>query len=252
MTFTEAVTGDLNRDGIDEIVVGDSKGFLHALSVRSVTADGITKLCEARSSRGEDSPENDNDIFSELPGWPIEVGALADDALALADFDGDGRLDLVALRAVLERAWEGDEELRLYLRNRVPKYGNGVSAVDELARDVCAAYTDTVKSYLTPNGNPYHPGIYSFYQPVISMGQGTGATPDGRKAGDGDVGDGDAGGSVDLTREVGGGEGGSVDADSRVSVVNHSSRANRAVAKGPGKGDVGAGGSGGGEGGRAA
>ena len=96
----------------------------------------------------------------------------------------DGQLSLDELRSVLDRNWEGQEELRQYLRNRVPKYGNGVAAVDQLARAVCDAYTGTVKRHRTPNGNPYHPGIYSFYQPIKNMGERTGATPDGRRAGD--------------------------------------------------------------------
>jgi M6 family metalloprotease-like protein len=96
VAFTEPVTGDLNGDGIDEIVVADSRGYVHALTVRSVTIDGISKLCESRSSSGDaEGEENDNDLFSELPGWPIEVGSLADDELSLADFDGDGELEVL-------------------------------------------------------------------------------------------------------------------------------------------------------------
>jgi len=65
----------------------------------------------------------------------------------------------------------------------VAKYGNGVPEVDELAREVCSAYSETVKRYKTFNGNSYRPGIYSFYRPIRTMGAATGATPDGRKAG---------------------------------------------------------------------
>ncbi len=96
VAFTEPVTGDLNGDGIDEIVVGDSRGYVHALTVRSVTIDGISKLCEARTfSAGPEADENDNNLFTELAGWPIEIGTLADDELSLADFDGDGHLEVL-------------------------------------------------------------------------------------------------------------------------------------------------------------
>ena len=95
----------------------------------------------------------------------------------------EGLLTLDEFRQILARDYEGDESFRLYVKNRVPKYGNGIREVDDLARDVMNAYSETVRSYRTPNGNSYRPGIYSFYQPVISMGVATGATPDGRHAG---------------------------------------------------------------------
>ena len=96
----------------------------------------------------------------------------------------DRRLGLDDFRELLARNYEGDEYFRLYIKNRLPKYGNGIAEVDTLAREVAAVYSETVRKYKTTNGNSYRPGIYSFYQPVISMGQGTGATPDGRKAGE--------------------------------------------------------------------
>lgn len=96
----------------------------------------------------------------------------------------DKKLTLEQFREILARDYEGSEDLRLYIRNRVPKYGNGIPAVDELARDLASAWSESVRQSKTFNGNSYRPGIYSFYQPVISMGERTGATPDGRKAGD--------------------------------------------------------------------
>jgi len=95
----------------------------------------------------------------------------------------EGLLTLDEFRQILARDYEGDESFRLYVKNRVPKFGNGVAEVDVLAWEVMDAYSATVRSYHTPNGNSYRPGIYSFYQPVISMGAVTGATPDGRHAG---------------------------------------------------------------------
>lgn len=93
-------------------------------------------------------------------------------------------MSLAELRDACDRDFEGHEDVRQYLRNRVPKYGNGVPEVDAVARDLCRAWAETVKRYTTHNGNMYRPGIYSFYQPIVNMGQVTGATPDGRRAGD--------------------------------------------------------------------
>jgi formate C-acetyltransferase len=70
------------------------------------------------------------------------------------------------------------------IKNRIPKYGNGVKEVDDLAHTVASLYSEIVKKYKTFNGNSYRPGIYSFYEPIKTMGRDTGATPDGRKAGE--------------------------------------------------------------------
>jgi hypothetical protein len=42
----------------------------------------------------------DNDAFSELPGWPVYVGTLAEDELSLADLDGDGYLEVLVFGPV--------------------------------------------------------------------------------------------------------------------------------------------------------
>ena len=70
------------------------------------------------------------------------------------------------------------------VKNRIPKYGNGIKEVDDLAREMCSMYSEIVKKYKTFNGNSYRPGTYSFYEPIKTMGKVTGATPDGRKAGE--------------------------------------------------------------------
>jgi formate C-acetyltransferase len=96
----------------------------------------------------------------------------------------DGTVTLERLREMLSKNFEGEEQLRLFIKNRIPKYGNGVKEVDEFARQVALKYAEIVKKYRTTNGNSYRPGIYSFYEPIKTMGRVTGATPDGRKAGE--------------------------------------------------------------------
>jgi M6 family metalloprotease-like protein len=101
VAYTAPVAGDLNRDGLDEIVVADSRGFVHAFSVRVVSADGHTKeLGAIDPSTVRGSVIFDNDLFAEMPGWPVQVGTLADDALSLSDIDGDGYLEVLVFGPV--------------------------------------------------------------------------------------------------------------------------------------------------------
>ncbi len=63
----------------------------------------------------------------------------------------------------------------------LPKFGNDVEEVDNLARDVAYVYTKTVEKFKNPRGGIFHAGLY----PVsanVPLGAQTGATPDGRLA----------------------------------------------------------------------
>jgi formate C-acetyltransferase len=96
----------------------------------------------------------------------------------------DSYIRLRDFNRILETDYENMEDFRLMIKNRIPKYGNGVKEVDDLAHTVASLYSEIVKKYKTFNGNSYRPGIYSFYEPIKTMGRDTGATPDGRKAGE--------------------------------------------------------------------
>lgn len=78
----------------------------------------------------------------------------------------------------------GDQEyLRTMLENGAPKYGNDINEVDNLAREAALIYCREVEKYRNPRGGSFQPGLY----PVsanVAMGAQTGATPDGRKAGE--------------------------------------------------------------------
>ncbi len=111
--LTAPVIGDLDRDGVDDIIVADSRGYVHALNIRVATSDGVTKLpCPADGNCDFVVPGSGNrpepcfhtSCFSELPGWPVETGSTADDDLSLADVDGDGYLEVLAMGPI-DRLW---------------------------------------------------------------------------------------------------------------------------------------------------
>ncbi|MCC8102031.1 MAG: glycyl radical protein [Clostridiales bacterium] len=63
----------------------------------------------------------------------------------------------------------------------VPKYGNNIPDVDQLAREMAYYYTKPVQTFRNPRGGWYQAGLY----PVsanVPLGAQTGATPDGRYA----------------------------------------------------------------------
>ena len=91
---------------------------------------------------------------------------------------------LKEMEEILNKDFSENESMRLYLRNKLPKYGNGVQEVDSIAKIVVQAYTESVLKKKTWFGTPYRPGLYGFYEPIKKEGAATGATPNGRHAGE--------------------------------------------------------------------
>jgi formate C-acetyltransferase len=81
----------------------------------------------------------------------------------------------------LSRDFAGDEQMRLYLVNRVPKWGNDDPDADAMARRVADHYCRTVHSHTNARGGPCQAALFTLdYQ--WTLGRATGALPDGRKA----------------------------------------------------------------------
>ena len=94
----------------------------------------------------------------------------------------DRELSLREMVDILDRNFEKDEYFRAKLINRVPKFGNNIGEVDELAEQVASAYCNEVKKYRCIRGGEYRPGLF----PVAShvpLGAVVGALPSGRLSG---------------------------------------------------------------------
>ena len=107
-----------------------------------------------------------------------------DSLLAVKEFVFDRReLNLAELGRILSDDWEGHGELRLRMKRSKLKWGCGNPEADALAREVIEGYTSHVVG--KPNGRG---GVFVCYglnaRGFIEGGNLTGATPDGRKAGE--------------------------------------------------------------------
>ncbi|MEM4482244.1 MAG: pyruvate formate lyase family protein, partial [Desulfurococcaceae archaeon] len=92
------------------------------------------------------------------------------------------KITLKQLKEALAANWQGYEEIRKMCLE-APKYGNDDDYVDSIAVDLYNFYADEVYKYKTINGGKWVPGGVS----ISSMWAGgaiTGATPDGRFAGE--------------------------------------------------------------------
>ena len=96
---------------------------------------------------------------------------------------GKGALSLKELGEILAKNWEGHEELRLRMSRSHRKWGCGNDETDALGREVLATFTGRFVGQPNSRGGKYCCyGLNS--RGYILAGKATGATPDGRKAGE--------------------------------------------------------------------
>ncbi|MBN2497261.1 MAG: hypothetical protein JXR96_21895 [Deltaproteobacteria bacterium] len=112
------------------------------------------------------------------------LATLADSLLAIERFVYDrAELDLAALIRILERDFEGCEDLRQRILGRAPKYGTGDARADGLALRVVGWIHELLEGRHNLRGGRWRACYYSYGNHVID-GLMLGATPDGRRRGE--------------------------------------------------------------------
>jgi formate C-acetyltransferase len=111
----------------------------------------------------------------------LGLGTLADSLAAVRTAVFERQVyTLEQLKKLLRGNFAGRESDRLYLINKIPKYGNDDDSVDLIARDLANFCATEVKRYTTFRGGKFSIGVHSENGQVV-FGYVTGATPDGRK-----------------------------------------------------------------------
>jgi formate C-acetyltransferase len=91
----------------------------------------------------------------------------------------DGKFSMADIIDMLDNDFKDREGDRLYLSNRVDKYGNDLPEVDEYVKYATDVYFDAMKGYETYRGGPFVPALLPVAS-YVAFGMSTGATPDGR------------------------------------------------------------------------
>ena len=87
---------------------------------------------------------------------------------------------LKLLHSLLVKDFAGDEQVRLRIANRLPKYGNDDESVDRLAAEWAEFLMDATEAN-SVGPHRYVPGFFCWIM-YEKLGSETGATPDGRRA----------------------------------------------------------------------
>ena len=113
----------------------------------------------------------------------VGIATITDSLAAIKKHVYDDReLSLVALVHSLGSNFQGDEQLRLLLANRTPRYGNDDDYADAIMQQVFQSFLDAVEGRPNTKGGEYHIDMLPTTCHIY-FGSITGALPDGRKAG---------------------------------------------------------------------
>lgn len=93
------------------------------------------------------------------------------------------QLSLAEFAAILDRDWAGADDVWATCRHRVPKFGNESSEADAMVARWLTRLTDWLFTQRTAFGGPWGLDIIG-WSGAVQLGAITGATPDGRRAGE--------------------------------------------------------------------
>ena len=114
----------------------------------------------------------------------VGIGTLADSLAAIKYHVYDKKeLPITTLLQALKDDFQSDEKLRLTLWNKTPKYGNDDDYADNLLRASFDAFYDEINGRRNTRGGLYRVNYLSTTCHLY-FGAVTGATPDGRRAGE--------------------------------------------------------------------
>lgn len=157
----------------------DFEKYLGTISPAQVFSATIeNSLATARDAFQDGSVYNVSAIL--MAGLATAVDAL----MAVKDFVFERKeLSLPQFREILAANWEGHEKLRLKILRSRNKFGNGVGPVDRYAEAMARFFGNKINLRPNARGGFYIASAHSA-RTFIILGEKTGATPDGRRAGE--------------------------------------------------------------------
>lgn len=111
------------------------------------------------------------------------LATAADALMVVKKFVFDKKaLTLAEMRTILESNWAGQEKLRLKILNDRDKFGNGHDKIDTFVESIARFCANKINMRPNARGGFYKAAMHSA-RTFITLGEKTGATPDGRKKG---------------------------------------------------------------------
>ncbi len=151
-------------------------GYINPSSMYSATIEDSLK-------KGLDAYQN-GVKFNNSAILNCGFASLVDSVMAVKELVYDTKtVTLSELKSVLDADWVGYEELRTKALKSKHKYGNGDEETDIYTEAMVTYFANKVNNRPNARGGVYKAIMHSAMQ-FVWQGEHTGATPDGRKAGD--------------------------------------------------------------------
>lgn len=114
----------------------------------------------------------------------VGIGTLIDSLYAISEAVFEKKvLTLEELKGHLKSNFANGEYIRQYLLNRIPKYGQDNEKINSFAGRVFSDIAEATSGMPNARGGTYEASLFAFHA-YDWMKRNTGATPDGRKAGE--------------------------------------------------------------------
>jgi pyruvate-formate lyase len=150
----------------------------HARNMIEIVLD---LFCHGTIERGLDAAEGGVDLYN-LTVDGVGLATVADSFAAVEQrVVQEGRITWEELKDVLDRNFEGDEAIRLMLKN-IDRFGSGGSRADFWAQRIARSYVEMYDTR-TPDHFRVLPGLFS-HGDIVRLGSHLPATPNGRRAGE--------------------------------------------------------------------
>ncbi|OGV49658.1 MAG: hypothetical protein A2017_07320 [Lentisphaerae bacterium GWF2_44_16] len=123
-------------------------------------------------------------VYNVTTIWNTGFGSSVDALMAIREFVYEKKLiTLTELKEILSKNWAGHEKLRLKILHGKNKYGNGIKDVDFYAEVIARFVANKINLRRNSRNGFYSASAHSAKFFTI-LGEKTGATPDGRFAGE--------------------------------------------------------------------
>lgn len=177
--FRQAYFEQLSYYLKQQVILDNILDKLHGSLVPTPFESAVTRYCLERGKTSLEGGASHNSTTFEAVGIANVADSLATIKKLIYE---EKTLTWKELKEALLSNYEGHEELRLMIKNQVPKYGTDNDYVDSLGEEVLDHLYRELKAYKNPRGGDYYIALYTIACNVL-LSDKVGATPDGRKMG---------------------------------------------------------------------